>query len=82
MTLGKLINGNLIQARGKVLKYNDITVANPREEDFIKAGYKPLEYAEKGEDKEGFYQAPVYTELEDRIVVNYEYKEVLDDETL
>ena len=110
--LGKIINGNLITARGKVLKYkplnkvivpetvtdesgeetiiekeviqegSEVIVANPREEDFIKAGYKEVVDGERLEEKEGFYQVPVYTEEDDKIITTYEYKEVSEDDSL
>ena len=78
--LGKLENGHLIVARGKVLRYDNVIVANPREEDFIKAGYKLVEDGERLEEREGYYQAPVYTEEDDKIVTTYEYREMTEDD--
>ena len=73
--LAKLENGHLIVAGGKVLRYDGWVVSNPREEDFIKAGYKPVE-GEPIEEKEGFYQVAEYTEEEDKIVATYHYEEI------
>ena len=77
--LAKLENGILKPARGKVLKYDNIIVANPREEDFAKAGYKEVVDGERLPDKEGFYQVPVYTENENTIKISYEYQEAADE---
>lgn len=108
--LGKLENGNLKVARGKVLKVHqeetiqiphttideetgketttyteetvvkEYAVANPRDEDFIAAGYKEVVEGKKLKEKEGFYQSPVYTEEDDKIKVSYEYKECIEDD--
>ena len=79
--LAKLENGQLKVAGGKVLRYNDWVVSNPRDEDFIKAGYKPVE-GKRLKEKEGFYQVAEYTEEEDRIVATYHYEELPNDETI
>ena len=76
--LAKLENGKLIVAGGKVLKHNGWITSNPREKDFVDAGYKPV-VGERLEEKEGFYQLPEYTEEEDKIVVTYHYEEIPDD---
>ena len=80
---GKLINGNL-QFPPKHLKENGRYIANydNHDEALTEDGYKPLEYAEMGKDKRGYYQAEVYTELADRITVTYEYREVTEDDDL
>lgn len=77
--LAKLENGRLKIANTKILKYGNTVIANPREQDFVKAGYKPLEYNTL-EEKEGYYQVPEYTEQSDKIVVNYHYEEILNEE--
>lgn len=77
--LGKLVNGNLISAHGKVLVFDDVVIANPREEDFIRAGYKDVIDGEHLPEKEGYYESPVYTDDGEVIRTTYEYKEVLDD---
>ena len=77
--LAKLEDGLLKVAGGKVLRYDDWVVSNPREEDFIKAGYKPV-VGERLEEKEGFYQVPEYTEEEDKIVATYHYEEIPDEQ--
>lgn len=77
--LGKLENGNLKIAGGKILKYDDVVVANPQENDFINAGYKPI-IDKRLEENEGFYQVAEYFEEEDRIVAIYHYEEIVDEE--
>lgn len=77
--LAKIIDGQIKFAGGKLLKHDGWITTNPREEDFIKAGYKPV-VGERLEEKEGFYQVPEYTEEEDKIVATYHYEEITDDE--
>jgi len=79
--LAKLEDGLLKVAWGKILRYDGWVVSNPREEDFIKAGYKPVE-GERLEEKEGFYQVPEYTEEEDKIVATYHYEELPDEQEI
>jgi hypothetical protein len=73
--LCKLVDGQLKVAGGRILVSGDLIVSNPREEDFINAGYKPVE-DNRLEEKEGYYQVPEYTEEEDKIVINYHYEEI------
>ncbi len=77
--LAKIIDGQIRFAGGKLLEHDGWITTNPREEDFIEAGYKPV-VGERLEEKEGFYQVPEYTEEEDKIVATYHYEEITDDE--
>lgn len=77
--LAKLIDGQIKYAGGKILIIDDKVIVNPREEDFIDAGYKPV-VGECLEEKEGFYQVPEYTEEEDKIVATYHYAEIPDEQ--
>ena len=79
--LAKIVDGQIKFAGGKVLEHDGWITTNPREEDFIDAGYKPV-VGERLEEKEGFYQVPEYTEEEDKIVATYHYEEIPDDETV
>ena len=79
--LAKFIDGQIRLAGGKLLKHDGWITTNPREEDFIGAGYKPI-VGERLEEKEGFYQVAEYTEEEDKIVATYHYEEIPDDETV
>lgn len=78
--LAKFIDGQIRFAGGKLLKHDGWITTNPREEDFIDAGYKPVEFNPLPE-KEGFYQVAEYIEEEDKIVANYHYVEIEDEET-
>lgn len=77
--LAKFIDGQIRFAGGKLLKHDGWITTNPREEDFIDAGYKPVEFNPLPE-KEGFYQVPEYTEENDKIIVNYHYEELTDEQ--
>ena len=77
--LAKLENGQLKVASGKILRYDNWIVSNPRDEDFMKAGYKPV-VGERLSEKEGYYQVPEYTEEDDKIVATYHYEEIVDEE--
>lgn len=76
--LAKLIDGQIKYAGGKILIIDDEVIVNPREEDFIEAGYKPV-VGERLEEKEGFYQVPEYTEEEEKIIVNYHYEKITEE---
>lgn len=78
--LGKLVNGRLIVARGKYLEYDGMIITNPREEDWRKAGYKYVIDGEHLQEKEGYYESPVYTDDGEVIRITYEYKEIQDDD--
>lgn len=77
--LAKFIDGKITFAGGKLLKHNGWITTNPREEDFVNAGYKPV-IGERLEEKGGFYQVPEYTEEDDKIVVAYHYEEITDEQ--
>ena len=79
--LGKLENGHLKLAGGKILYFDDEVIVNPREEDFIRAGYKEV-IDNRLPEKEGYYQVPEYSETEENIIINYHYEEIPDDETI
>lgn len=79
--LAKFIDGKIKFAGGKVLEHDGWITTNPREEDWLKAGYKPV-VGEPLEEKEGFYQVPEYTEEEDKIVATYHYEAIPDGETV
>lgn len=78
-------NGEITKVEKPVVTYHDeeyqedVFCVNPREEDFVSAGYKPVE-ERRLEEKEGFYQVPEYTEEEDKIVATYHYEEIPDEQ--
>lgn len=69
---GKLIKGELITVPEKMLQYDygnkHICAINPTEENYIQAGYKPIEYEEV---PEGDNSETVYEETEEKIIVRY-----------
>lgn len=77
--LAKFIDGQIKYAGGKILIIDDVIIVNPREEDWLGAGYKQV-VGERLEEKEGFYQVPEYTEEEDKIVATYHYEEIPDEQ--
>lgn len=77
--LVKYIDKNNVEyANNKqILKYDDKQVINPRDEDFIEAGYKPLEIEEEPAfNIETEYLQPYYIEQEDKIIQKWEIKEI------
>lgn len=81
--LVKYIDENTIEIANKyaILKYEDVQVINPKDEDFIKAGYKELVVAEEPTyNEETQYLAPIYEELNDKILQLYvvSLKEVVE----
>lgn len=69
--LVKYINENTIEIANKysILKYDDIQVINPKDEDFIKAGYKELVIEEEPTyNEETEYLEIKYKELTDKIL--------------
>ncbi len=79
MALAKLIDGRIKYAGGKILIIDDQVIVNPREEDWLEAGYKHI-VGEWLEEKEGYYQVAEYTEEDDKIVVTYHYEEIPDEQ--
>lgn len=77
--LAKIIDGRIKYAGGKILIIDDKVITNPREEDWLEAGYK-LVVGERLEEKEGYYQVLEYTEEDDKIVVTYHYEEIPDEQ--
>ena len=78
--LAKLIGGKIRLAGGKLLKHDGWITTNPREKDFIEAGYKPVE-DNRLEEKEGFYQVAEYTEEED-VFLNKVFEEYMESKTI
>lgn len=60
-----------------ILEYDDKQVINPKDENFIEAGYKPLEIEEEPAfNMETEYLQPYYIEQEDKITQKWEIKEL------
>lgn len=63
--------------KSKILEYNNKQVINPRDEEFIEAGYKPLEIEEEPTfNIETEYLQPYYIEQEYKITQKWEVKEI------
>lgn len=77
--LVKYINENIVKYAnyGIILEYDDKQVINPKDENFIEAGYKPLEIEEEPAfNMETEYLQPYYLEQEDKIIQKWEIKEI------
>lgn len=67
--------------KSKILEYNNKQVINPRDENFIEAGYKPLEIEEEPNyNIETEYLQRYYIEQEDKIIQKWEIKEIEESE--
>lgn len=73
---GKIEENKLVLAQN-VLNIDGKYVLNPQQKDYLKAGYKHVEYAQILDLKEGVKLKEVYSELEDRIVVSYLEEEIV-----
>ena len=80
MTFCKLINGNLIYAESRYIKHEGKIYTNPTEETYRSVGYKPLEFDDYPEMKQGFYIVKKYEETDDKITIHYDYAEIPKDE--
>ena len=80
--LVKYIDRNNVEyANNKqILKYKDKQIINPRDEDFIEAGYKTLEIEEEPTYNEIQYLQPYYVEQENKIIQKWEIKEIKEEE--
>ena len=67
---GKLENNELIYASRVAITNGDMIITNPQEEDYINAGYK--EVVDNAPFDAEIEYTPVYTETEDKIIINYE----------
>ena len=73
--LAKLENGRIKFAFEKVLHIDGLIIVNPREEDYIRAGYKEV-IDNRLPEREGFWQVPEYSETEENIIIDYHYEEI------
>ena len=65
----------------KILKYKDKQIINPKDDNFIEAGYKPLEIEEEPTyNIEIQYLQPYYVEQENKIIQKWEIKEIKEEE--
>lgn len=83
--LVKYVNKNTIEMANKytILKYDDVQVINPKEEDFIKAGYKKLVIEEEPSyNMETEYLEPTYKEEKNKIIQNWIIKEIAENQVI
>ena len=81
--LVKYINENNIKyANNKqILKYDNKQIINPKEENFIEAGYKLLEIEEEPTyNIENQYLQPYYVEQKNKTIQKWEIKEIKEEE--
>lgn len=65
----------------KILKYADKQVINPKEQDFINAGYKQLSIEEEpAYDTETQYLQPKFLDKENEVVQSWEIKNIESEE--
>ena len=76
----KIVEGKVEFGWERVLRIGDEVITNPREEDWLRGGYKPVE-ENRLPEKEGYYQLPEYKDIGDKIVATYHYEENIDEET-
>lgn len=80
--LVKYINENNIKFanRKNILMFDNKQVINPRDEDFLKAGYKELiETEEPSYNLDTEYLIPIYKEQENTIIQNWIISEYEDE---
>ena len=81
--LVKYIDKNNVEyANNKqILKYKDKQIINPKDDNFIEAGYKLLEIEEEPTyNIETEYLQPYYVEQESKIIQKWEIKEIKEEE--
>ena len=77
----KYIDENTIKigSNRTIIKYDDIQVINPKEEDFIKAGYKELVIEEEPSyNEETEYLEPTYKEEENKIIQGWNIGRIVE----
>ena len=75
------VNETYIKKPTNPLKVNGVSYSNPTDETLLFLGYLPLEETECDlPQKEGYYVAPKYRKETDKIVKEWQYVEVSEDE--
>lgn len=74
------INEDYIKKPTNPLKIDGVSYSNPSDETLLTLGYLPLETLEKLEEKEGYIVIPKYVKKTDKIVNEWKYYEVLENE--
>ena len=74
------INEDYIKKPTNPLKIDGVSYSNPSDETLLTLGYLPLETLEKLKEKEGYIVIPKYVKKTDKIVNEWKYYEVLENE--
>ena len=74
------VNETYIKKPTNPLKVDGVSYSNPTNETLLSLGYLPLEELAKPEDKEGYWVSPKYIKTVDKIVNEWQYVEVSEDE--
>ena len=80
MMLYLYVNESYIKKPTNPIKVDGVSYSNPTDETLLKLGYLPLEELEKLPQKEGYWVAPKYVKETDKIVNEWRYVEVSEDE--
>ena len=74
------VNENYIKKPTNPLKVDGVSYSNATDETLISLGYLPVEEFEKLTNKEGYWVVPKYRKESDKIVKEWQYVEVVEDE--
>jgi hypothetical protein len=74
------VNENYIKKPTNPLKVDGVSYSNPTDETLLSLGYLPLEENEALPEKEGYWVVPKYRKESDKIVKEWQYVEVVEDE--
>ena len=74
------VNETYIKKPTNPVKVDGVSYSNPTDETLLKLGYLPLEELEKLPQKEGYWISPKYSKEIDKIVNEWQYVEVVEDE--
>lgn len=74
-------NETYIKKPANPLKVNGVSYSNPTDKTLLSLGYLPLEETECNlPEKEGYWISPKYIKESDKIVKEWQYIEVVEDE--
>jgi hypothetical protein len=74
------INETYIKKPTNPLKVDGVSYSNPTDETLLSLGYLPLVEEEKPTEKDGYWVSPKYHKETDKIVNEWQYVEVVEDE--
>lgn len=74
------VNETYIKKPTNPIKVDGVSYSNPTDETLLKLGYLPLEEFEKQDKKDGYWVIPKYRKETDKIVNEWQYVEVVENE--